>query len=271
MPSTQLVLRIHHDGDAVVGDRQLDVLDAGLLAGLDLGGADRPRGVADVGLAAAELLEAAAGAGDADRDADALVRLLELLGHGFADREDRARAVDLNDGRRGRRRPSSLNCRRRPRPASRAVANSGARMRTERIGHISSSHAIEREFRACFLGVKSVLRLAMRVARLSFARRRVRAAGAGAGPGSGAAAGPSGGTTPTSRRTGLPTASRRAGGGGSSPTPRARRRCRCRTCSSTSSPLIAQLEAGDRLRMAAVEALGHAQDRRQRADRPPQR
>ena len=83
----QVFFGIDDDGEAVVGDRQLDVLDAGLLAGLDLGGADRPRGVADVGLAAAELLEAAAGAGDADRDADAGVGLLELLGDGFADGE----------------------------------------------------------------------------------------------------------------------------------------------------------------------------------------
>ena len=66
------------------------------------GGADRPRRVADVGLAAAELLEAAAGAGDADRDPHAWVGLLELLGHGLADREHRARAVELDHRRGGR-------------------------------------------------------------------------------------------------------------------------------------------------------------------------
>ena len=98
----QVFFGIHDDREAVVGDRQLDVLDAGLLAGLDFGGADRTRGVADVGLAAAELLEPAAGAGDADGDPDAFVGLLELLGDGLADREDRARPVDLDHRRGGR-------------------------------------------------------------------------------------------------------------------------------------------------------------------------
>ena len=55
-----------------------------------------------VGLAAAELLEAAAGAGDADGGrAHVRVGLAELLGHRFRDREDRARAVDRDEGRRG--------------------------------------------------------------------------------------------------------------------------------------------------------------------------
>ena len=62
---------VGHDGDAVVGDLDLFVLDAGLLAdrGL-LVVLDRTRGVGDVGLAGAELLEAAARAGLADRDLD---------------------------------------------------------------------------------------------------------------------------------------------------------------------------------------------------------
>ncbi len=55
------------NGKAVVGDLGLAELDALLLAGLHLVGLDRARGVGDVGLAGAELLEAAAGAGDARR------------------------------------------------------------------------------------------------------------------------------------------------------------------------------------------------------------
>src|SRR4029450_1788887 len=62
------VLGIYQDGQAVVRDRQLDVLDALRLAGLHLGRLDGTGRVRDVGLTGAELLEAAAGAGDADRD-----------------------------------------------------------------------------------------------------------------------------------------------------------------------------------------------------------
>ena len=47
------------------------VADPVLLAGFDLFGLDRAGGVADVGLAGAELFEAAAGAGGADRHPDA--------------------------------------------------------------------------------------------------------------------------------------------------------------------------------------------------------
>jgi hypothetical protein len=61
--------------------------------------------IGDVGFGAAELLEAAAGAGNADRHLDgALLRLLELLGDGFGDRVDGRRAVDLDDLLRERRR-----------------------------------------------------------------------------------------------------------------------------------------------------------------------
>ncbi len=66
----EVVLRVDDDGERVERDRQLEVLDAGLLAVRHLLLEDRPRGVRDVGFAAAELLEAAAGAGDADRDLD---------------------------------------------------------------------------------------------------------------------------------------------------------------------------------------------------------
>ena len=94
------VLRVDDDRQAVVGDRQLDELHAGLRAGLALGRADRPRRVGDVDLVAAELLEAAAGAGDADGDARFPVALLKLFGDRFGDWIDRARPVDLDD--RGR-------------------------------------------------------------------------------------------------------------------------------------------------------------------------
>jgi hypothetical protein len=61
-----------------------------------------PRRVLDVGLAAAELLEAAAGAADAHGHLDGvLLHLLEVLGHAFGDREDGRRAVDLDDLRLG--------------------------------------------------------------------------------------------------------------------------------------------------------------------------
>jgi hypothetical protein len=63
-------------------------------AGRELGVLDRAGGVVDVGLAAAELLEAAAGAGDADGHADAGLDGAELFGHRFGDRKDGARAVD---------------------------------------------------------------------------------------------------------------------------------------------------------------------------------
>ena len=74
------------------------VLDAQLrLAVVHFSLQDRARGVGDVGLAAAELLEAAAGAGDADGDLDrVLLGLLEVLGHGLGDREHGGRAVDLD-------------------------------------------------------------------------------------------------------------------------------------------------------------------------------
>ena len=92
------VLRIDHDRQRVERDRQFDVLDAGRLALVHFLLQDRPRSVGDVGLAAAELLEAAARAGNADRDLDrVLLRLLEFLGDRLGDRVDGARAIDLDD------------------------------------------------------------------------------------------------------------------------------------------------------------------------------
>ena len=82
-----LSVLVGHDGDAVVGDLDLLVRDAGLLADRDLLVVlDRTRGVGDVGLAGAELLEAAAGAGGADRDLDVGVLALERLGRGLGER-----------------------------------------------------------------------------------------------------------------------------------------------------------------------------------------
>ena len=77
--AADLERRVGDDGDAVVGDLELLVGDAVLLAERDLLLLDRPRGVGDVGLAGAELLEAAAGAGLPDVDADVGVLLVEQL------------------------------------------------------------------------------------------------------------------------------------------------------------------------------------------------
>src|SRR5829696_2753772 len=83
------------DGDAVIGDLDLAVLDARLVAGGNLFVVlDRPRGVGDVGLAGTELLEAAAGARRAHRDLDVGVLLVEQLGRGLRERRDRRGAVD---------------------------------------------------------------------------------------------------------------------------------------------------------------------------------
>ena len=97
-------LGVHRHGNAVVGDGQLDVLDAGLAARFDFGGLDRPGGIADVCFGAAELLEPATRARNADGDLDACFGLLEFLGDGFTDREDRARTIQGDEGRATRRR-----------------------------------------------------------------------------------------------------------------------------------------------------------------------
>ena len=72
-----VVLGVGHHRDAVEGDLELDVLDAGLLAGLSLLVLDRAGGIGDVGLAAAEQLEAVTGAGPVDGDLNAGVRPLK--------------------------------------------------------------------------------------------------------------------------------------------------------------------------------------------------
>jgi hypothetical protein len=66
--AAQVLLRMDHDSQRIEGDRQLHVLDAGFLAGFHFLFHDRTRSILDIGFAAAEFLEAAAGAGNADRD-----------------------------------------------------------------------------------------------------------------------------------------------------------------------------------------------------------
>ena len=97
------VLRIDHHGEGVEGYRQFVEPDPGRLAIVHFLLGDRPRGAGHVDLVAAEFLEAAAGARNADRHADgALFQFLEILGHGFGNRKHGARAVDLDDlGMRG--------------------------------------------------------------------------------------------------------------------------------------------------------------------------
>ena len=81
---------------------KLDVLDAVRFARLPLFVLDRPRGVADVDLAGGELLEAAAGAREADHRPHIRMLVAKLLRHRFGDRIDGARTVDANRaGRRG--------------------------------------------------------------------------------------------------------------------------------------------------------------------------
>ena len=98
---------MHDHGERVGGDLELGVLDAVLLAGRDLLLLDRAGGVGDVGLAGAELLEAATGAGLADRDLDVGVLLAEQLRGRVAQREDGRRAVD-GDGAAEAPSPPSL-------------------------------------------------------------------------------------------------------------------------------------------------------------------
>jgi len=81
------------DREAIVGHRQLDVLDRASRAEVHLGGLDRPGGIGDVDLARAELLESAAGPRYANSHSR-VVSALEFLGHGFGDWKHGARSVD---------------------------------------------------------------------------------------------------------------------------------------------------------------------------------
>ncbi|MDZ7674277.1 MAG: hypothetical protein U5K30_04320 [Acidimicrobiales bacterium] len=90
------VVGVHDGGQGVVGD--LDALegDAVALADLDLLVVDRAGGAVAVGLAGAELLEAAAGAGDGHRHLDAGVLLHEQLGRDLGQGADGAGAVEVH-------------------------------------------------------------------------------------------------------------------------------------------------------------------------------
>src|SRR5690606_19778441 len=91
------VVRVHDDGDPVVRDGELEVLDPVPLARLGLARLHRTRRVADRRLARTEALEPAARPGRADRDPNAAPRRGdELLRDRLGDRVDRARAVDLD-------------------------------------------------------------------------------------------------------------------------------------------------------------------------------
>ena len=92
-----VVLRVDDDGQRVVGDGHLDVFDPGGLAVFHFLLGDRARGVGNIRFATAELLEAAAGTGNADRHADRiLLRLLEIFGHRFGDRINGRGTINLD-------------------------------------------------------------------------------------------------------------------------------------------------------------------------------
>ena len=89
---TSALFRRGDDGEAVDGDLQLDVLDAGLLAERDLFLVDRPRRVGDVAAVLAEDREAVAGAGAVDLEGHVRVRRGEVLERDRDDRLDGGRA-----------------------------------------------------------------------------------------------------------------------------------------------------------------------------------
>ncbi|MEX0628236.1 MAG: NAD(P)/FAD-dependent oxidoreductase [Cucumibacter sp.] len=89
-----VVVGVHDDAQAVVGDLELDVLDVRVGADRHLFVLDRAGSVRDVGLARTELLEPSAGARGPDGDLHARVLRVEVLGRGFAEWRHRARSVD---------------------------------------------------------------------------------------------------------------------------------------------------------------------------------
>ena len=117
---------VDDDGERVGGDLELGVLDAALLAGRDLVLLDRTRGVGDVGLAGAEPLEPATGAGLADRDLDVRVLLGEQLAGGLRSSGRRSRSRRSSRCRWRRRHPRRhrrpRRCRHRTRQSARARA-----------------------------------------------------------------------------------------------------------------------------------------------------
>jgi hypothetical protein len=90
----EVVPRVDHDRESIQGYRDLDELDAVLLTGLDLIIFYRPGSVRDLGLSAAERLEAVAGTGPADSDPDVRILPIERLGCRLGDREHGAGALD---------------------------------------------------------------------------------------------------------------------------------------------------------------------------------
>jgi hypothetical protein len=99
----ELVLGRGDHRQPVQADPELLVLDALGLAGRLLLVVDGAGGVLDVGLAGAELGEAAAGAGGADGDLDARLLLAELLGDGLGDRGHGRGAVNHDAAGEARR------------------------------------------------------------------------------------------------------------------------------------------------------------------------
>jgi hypothetical protein len=90
------VLRVHHDRHRVVGDRNLDVFDAVLLAEGVFLFADRAGRACDVDFTVSELFEAAACARLTDRRLHFRMRFGELFGDRFGDRQHCAGAVDTD-------------------------------------------------------------------------------------------------------------------------------------------------------------------------------
>src|SRR5690554_404097 len=98
-----VVLRVHHDRDPVVGDRDFHKLDAGGGTAFKLIAFDRARGPGDVEFATAELFKAAARTRDTDRDAHIILvfglatHLYKLFGDRLVDWVHRARTIN-DDG-----------------------------------------------------------------------------------------------------------------------------------------------------------------------------
>ena len=90
----EIVIRVDHDAEAVNRNWNLDILDSGLGTEVYLRLLDGPRGVGDMGLTGAELLEAAAGARHANGYPDvAASGIAKLFSHGLGDGEHRAGAI----------------------------------------------------------------------------------------------------------------------------------------------------------------------------------
>src|SRR5690606_30524591 len=89
-----VVSGVDDDGEAVVGHRELEILDAPLFGLSRLSGGDGARRVLNVGLAVEKLFKSAAGARSHSGDPDAWVGDNKLLRDGLGNGEDGAGAVD---------------------------------------------------------------------------------------------------------------------------------------------------------------------------------